>query len=187
MLDPSGPILQASQASKYAQRWFTLFDNDNDGKLYLDEIRALDDILVKTFNFRQDDDLLIKLLQILDPDQKGYITQKDFEEIIMKYLCHTNFKNANSNYLSKKMANSNVSGVGSYLDLGQYGTYDSGFNDKEINRSYEGKIASSVKSEIMQDENDFKRELEINNIFVTDEEESKYEVIENKRLRKKEF
>lgn len=172
MIDIPGPILSQSKAKTYAKKWFKIFDKDKDGKLYLDEIRTLDNLLVKTFGFKQDDDFLIKLLQLLDPDQKGFITAKDFEEIILKYLCLTKYVNSNSNYISGKIANSEVSGISSYLDLNQYGTLNSKidcFGDRKPMKSPKSQIASSVKSELMEDcEED---DLKINNIFNTYEYE----------------
>lgn len=188
MIDLTSPMMPPSDANKFAKRWFNIFDKDKDGKLYLDEIRSLDSILIKTFNFRQDDDLLIKLLQILDPEQKGYITQNDFEEIIMKYLCLSKFKNAHSGYMSKQLLNSNHSWANSYLDLGKYGTFDSRPGDaqkKGYVASPDGKLASSVKSEIIE-ENDEELLPRINNVFNTcDDREKEKDEVEGRGRKKR--
>lgn len=158
MIEMSGAILSRSKASFYAKKWFEIFDKDKDGKLYLDEIKSLDVLLAGLFRLRQDEDYLVKLIQILDCDQKGFITSSDFEGFILKFLCKNDVTNIRSSYISAKMTNSVVSVANSYLDLGKYGTLDSRVEEQK------GSCSKVYETESGLQDNDYGCKLNLNRV-----------------------
>ena len=84
-----GGLTDQDTCKNLAKRLFDLYDKDSSNSLEEVECGPMIADVYKTIgrNYQVDDEDRRCMMEVLDPDKKGYATLEDFEKIMKKFLC----------------------------------------------------------------------------------------------------